>query len=187
MASAGTSAYGATKPHAGLHGPPGVVIRMTGDPIRILIVENQLFVSDALQALLSLQTGMVVVGNVGSVADTVAELNPDIVILEFHLNDEVAAGALKTIFQASSEAKVIFMTSDEDDRVILAAIDAGASAVLYMSSAASEVIETIRTVAGGGSPVVLVAVGPARPGTGDGLHLDDALLAFARDPNRRLG
>ncbi|MHB8588793.1 MAG: LuxR C-terminal-related transcriptional regulator [Candidatus Dormibacteraceae bacterium] len=124
---------------------------MSGDPMRILIVENQRFVSDALQALLSLQPDMVVVGNVGSVADSVAELNPDIVILEFRLNDEMAAVALRTIFQADYGAKVIFLTSDEDDKVILAAIDGGASAVLYMSSAAAEVIQTIRTVAGGGS------------------------------------
>ena len=57
----------------------------------------------------------------------------------------------RSMFQAGSEAKVIFMTSDDSDRVILAAIEAGASAVLYMSSAAAEVIQTIRTVAGGGS------------------------------------
>lgn len=125
-----------------------------GDPIRILIVEKQQFVADALEALLSQQPGMVVVGNVGSVADSApraAELSPDVVILDFRLNDGLAAAAARAISQARAEAKVIFLTRDETDNVILAAIDAGASAVLYMSTAAAEVITAVRTVAGGGT------------------------------------
>jgi DNA-binding NarL/FixJ family response regulator len=124
---------------------------MIGDPIRILIVEKQQFVADALVALLSQQPGMVVVGNVGSVAQSAPELNPDIVILDFRLNDRLAVEAARTLGQGRSEAKVIFLTDDETDNVLLAAIDAGASAVLYMSTAAAQVIDAVRTVAVGGS------------------------------------
>jgi len=124
---------------------------MIGDPIRILIVEKQQFVADALVALLSQQPGMVVVGNVGSVAQSAPELNPDIVILDFRLNDRLAVEAARTLGKGRSEAKVIFLTDDETDNVLLAAIDAGASAVLYMSTAAAQVIDAVRTVAVGGS------------------------------------
>jgi DNA-binding NarL/FixJ family response regulator len=123
-------------------------------PIRILIVEKQRFVADALEALLSLQPGMLVVGNFGSVADSAPnahELNPDIVILDFRLNDGIVADAARAIILARSEAKVIFLTNDEGDDVLLAAIESGASAVLYMSTAAAEVINAIRIVADGGS------------------------------------
>ncbi|GAC1507345.1 MAG: response regulator transcription factor [Candidatus Dormibacteraceae bacterium] len=119
-----------------------------------MIVEKQQFVADALEALLSLQPGMLVVGNFGAVADTTPnaqDLNPDIVILDFRLNDGVAADAASAISLARSEAKVIFLTNDEGDDVLLAAIDAGASAVLYMSTPAAEVINAIRVVADGGS------------------------------------
>jgi two-component system, NarL family, nitrate/nitrite response regulator NarL len=94
------------------------------------------------------------VGNFGCVADTTPnaqELNPYVVILDFRLNDGMAADAARAISQARSEAKVIFLTSDETDDVLLAAIDSGASAVLYMSTAAAEVINAIRVVADGGS------------------------------------
>jgi two-component system, NarL family, nitrate/nitrite response regulator NarL len=124
---------------------------MIGDPIRILIVEKQQFVADALVALLSQQPGMVVVGNVGSVAQSPPELNPDIVILDFRLNDGLTVDAARALGQGHSEAKVIFLTDDECDNVLLAAIDAGASAVLYMSTAAAQVIDAVRTVAVGGS------------------------------------
>lgn len=125
--------------------------QMIGGPIRILIVEKQQFVADALVALLSQQPGMVVVGNIGSVAESAPELNPDIVIVDFRLNDRLAADAARALYQERSEAKVIFMTEDESDNVLLAAIDAGASAVLYMSTAAAQVIDAVRTVAVGGT------------------------------------
>jgi len=121
------------------------------DPIRILIVEKQQFVADALVALLGLDPGMVVVGSVPHSTQSAQDLKPDVVIMDFRLNDKMAVDAARAITQASSEAKVIFLTSDETDNVLLAAIDAGASAVLYMSTAASEVIDAIRVVADGGS------------------------------------
>lgn len=125
-----------------------------GNPIRILIVEKQRLVGDALEALLSMQPGMVVVGNYGSVADSGSSgqgMEPDILILDFRLGDGVAADAAMAISQARSEAKVIFLTNDECDNVLLAAIEAGASAVLYMSTGATEMIDAIRVVADGGS------------------------------------
>ena len=124
---------------------------MIGEPIRILIVEKQQFVADALVALLNRQPGMVVVGHVGSVAQSPPELDPDIVILDFRLNDRLAVDAARALGQRRSQAKVIFLTDDETDNVLLAAIDAGASAVLYMSTAATEVIDAVRTVAVGGT------------------------------------
>jgi two-component system, NarL family, response regulator DevR len=134
--------------------PPVDVAPQVIDPIRILIVERQRLVADALEALLSRQPGMVVVGNFGCVADSTPnakELSPDIVILDFRLNDGMATDAAMAITQARSEAKVIFLTDDDHDKVLLAAIEAGASAVVYMSTAATQVIDAIRVVADGGS------------------------------------
>jgi DNA-binding NarL/FixJ family response regulator len=129
----------------------GLPTEVSSSPIRILIVGKQQFIVDALLALLSQQPGMVVVGNVGSAAESTPEHNPDIVILDFRLNDLPAADAVRALCQEHSEAKVIFMTEDESDNVLLAAIDAGASAVLYMSTTAAQVIDAIRTVAVGGT------------------------------------
>src|SRR5580765_2062198 len=87
-----------------------------GNPIRILIVEQQQLVADALEALLSMQPGMVVVGNLGSIADSpsmVREMNPDVLIVEYRSEDGMSPNAAMAISQASSEAKVIFLTSDE--------------------------------------------------------------------------
>lgn len=129
-------------------------ISLVVEPIRILIVERQQLVADALEALLSKQPGMVVVGNFGCLADSTLnaqDLSPDILILDFRLNDGVAADAAVAIRQARSEAKVIFLTDDDGDYVLLAAIEAGASAVVYLSTAGTEVVDAIRVVADGRS------------------------------------
>ena len=156
MSSVAT-AYGPAGSQAGLHAMSSLDHpRITGDPIRILIVDELRMVADALEALLSREQGMVVVGNLRFVTGSgpaALQLEPDIVIVAFRLTDEFDADALRTIFQVGSTAKVIFLASEQSDRVILAAIDAGASAVVQLSSATVDVIQTIRTVAGGGSPI----------------------------------
>src|ERR1700674_5981593 len=86
-------------------------LALMGEPIRILLVEKQQFVADALEALLSQQPGMVVVGNVRTMADSTAtahEMNPDVVILEFRLNDGLTSDAAGVTTQALYDAKVIF-------------------------------------------------------------------------------
>jgi DNA-binding NarL/FixJ family response regulator len=122
--------------------------------IRILIVEDHQLVADALEALLNQQPDMLVVGNVGSVADSAPramELCPDVVIMDFRLNDGTGADAAEAIWQAGCEASFIFLTRDESDAARLAAIEAGASAVLYKAKAAVELINAVRTVADGGT------------------------------------
>ncbi|HXJ47706.1 MAG TPA: response regulator transcription factor [Candidatus Acidoferrum sp.] len=149
MSSVGSPAYEDAGSRGRLGWTPTLDPLVTGDPIRILIVEDLRAVADALEAVLNRQPGMVVVGNVDSMINSTSRVKADIVILEFRQTDEFAADALRTIFQPGSTAKVIFLTSDEGDQVILAAIDAGASAVLYLSSATVDVIQTIRAVADG--------------------------------------
>ena len=127
---------------------------MSRDSIRIVIVQDQRLVADVLEALLSRQPGMVFVAKLTSVSETsqrLAELNPDIVLLDYYVNDAVAAEAVRVICQADSATRVIFLTADANDSVVLAAIDAGASAVLHLSMAAAEVIQAIRIVADGES------------------------------------
>jgi two-component system, NarL family, response regulator DevR len=96
----------------------------------------------------------VVVAKLSSVSESaqrMAELNPDIVLLDYRVDDKVAAEVVRSICQTDCGAKVIFLTSDPNDSVVLAAIDAGACAVLHLSMAAAEVIQAIRIVADGES------------------------------------
>jgi len=151
-------------------------------PIRILIAEDQKFVADALLALLSQQPGMEVVGTVGSVVDSihsVAMLEPDIVILEFRLSDQ--STALVRTIQEDSEAGLIFLTHNESENVILAAMEIGAGAVLSMSTAAAEVIHAVRIVAEGGSLISPQAMSSVLNGRRKADHSRDKLTRRERE------
>ena len=123
-----------------------------GEPIRVLIVEDHLIVAEGLAALINLQADMKVVGESGTVAESVtaaAELGPDVVLLDFRLPDGTGADAASAIREIRPEAKLIFLTRENSDAARFAAVQSGASAFIHKSRAASEVVDAIRDVARG--------------------------------------
>ncbi len=124
--------------------------------IRVLIVEDHQIVADGLTALLNDQKDMAVVGNVASVAESApaaAELMPDVVLLDFRLNDGTGADAAAAIRRVAPQSKHIFLTREDSDVAKFAALESGASGFIHKSRAASEVVDAIRTVAGGGTMI----------------------------------
>ncbi len=135
------------------------------DPIHILIVEDHRVVAEGLAALINDQSDMRVVGNVGTVAECIpaaAELNPDVVLLDFRLPDGSgpdAAAAIRSIRPTAKmisairsirpTAKMIFLTREDTDAARFAAVQSGASAFLHKSRAAADVVAAIRDVARG--------------------------------------
>jgi DNA-binding NarL/FixJ family response regulator len=120
--------------------------------IRVMVVENHQVVSDGLEALVSDQPDMVMIGTASSVAEAIAqarELAPDIVLLDFRLPDGTGAEAGMRIRELISETRLIFLSRDDSEAAQVAAIEAGASAFVHKSRAADEVIETIRLVSQG--------------------------------------
>jgi two-component system response regulator DevR len=126
----------------------------TNKTVRVLIVEDHQIVADGLTALLNDQKDMAVVGNVGSVAESAAaaaELMPDVVLLDFRLNDGTGADAAAAIRRVSPQSKHIFLTREDSDVARFAALESGASGFIHKSKAAGEVVNAIRTVASGGN------------------------------------
>jgi two-component system response regulator DevR len=121
---------------------------------RVLIVEDHQVVAEGLAALINDQKDMEVVGHAGSVAESIArtaELQPDLVLVDFRLTDGTGADAATGIREMRPETKLIFLTREDSDAVRFAALESGASAFIHKSRAAQEVVEAIRTVAQGGS------------------------------------
>jgi len=109
-------------------------------------------VAEGLSALINDQADMKVVGNVGTVAESVTaatELNPDIVLLDFHLPDGTGPDAAAAIRGVRPAAKMIFLTREDTEGARFAAVQSGASAFLHKSRAAAEVVAAIRDVARG--------------------------------------
>jgi DNA-binding NarL/FixJ family response regulator len=122
------------------------------EPTDVLIVEDHRVVAEGLSALINAQADMKVVGSVGDVAEcvtAVAELDPDVVLLDFRLPDGTAPDAAKAIRAIRPAARMIFLTREDTDAARFAAVQSGASAFLHKSRAAAEVVGAIREVARG--------------------------------------
>src|SRR3989442_1235449 len=95
---------------------------------------------------------MTVVGNVGTVAEcpaAAAELDPDVVLVDFRLPDGTGPDAAAAIRGIRPAAKMIFLTREDTDAARFAAVQSGASAFIHKSKAAADVVSTIRDVARG--------------------------------------
>src|SRR5947208_12419696 len=89
------------------------------------------------------------VGKVGACVQAAAELNPDVVLLDFRFPDGSGPDAAAAIRSIRPAAKMIFLTREDTEAARFAAVQAGASAFLHKSRAAAEVLATIRDVARG--------------------------------------
>jgi DNA-binding NarL/FixJ family response regulator len=121
---------------------------------RVLVVEDHQVVAEGLAALINDQKDMLVVGHAGSVAEAIEraeELEPEIVLMDFRLNDGTGADAGAGIRRVRPEAKLIFLTREDTDAARFAALEAGAAAFIHKSRAAQEVVDAIRIVADGGT------------------------------------
>ena len=147
-------------------------------PTRVVIVENHQLVSDSLSALLDDQKDMMVVAQVGSVqqAGTLPRsLAPDVVVIDFHLDDgngHDATLAMRAIYPA---ARFVFLSRDESDDARLAAVEAGASAYLHKSQPASDVLAAVRQVANGWSLISPQAVARLMARGKDREHMRNSL------------
>ena len=78
--------------------------------------------------------------------------------MDFRLTDGTGAEAGAGIRQIRPDTRLIFLTREDSDAVRFAAIEAGASAFIHKSRAASEVVDAIRVVAKGGSLITPRAI-----------------------------
>ncbi len=109
-------------------------------------------VAEGLAALINFEPDMTVVGSVGTVAEcgrAAAELNPDVVLLDFRLPDGSGPDAAAAIRGIRPGAKMIFLTREDTEAARFAAVQSGASAFVHKSRAAAEVVAAVRDVARG--------------------------------------
>jgi DNA-binding NarL/FixJ family response regulator len=85
-----------------------------------------------------------------SAIDLCAELLPDVVLMDVDLKAEMSGiDATRKIKENSPATKVIIMTAHDDDRLLVDAVEAGASGFLSKDDAAQEVLAAVKAAADG--------------------------------------
>jgi len=117
--------------------------------IRILIVDDHTIVRDGLQALISAEPGMQVIG-VGSdgveAVEKARTLDPDVILLDLFMPRKDGVQATTEIKKNNSAARILILTSFAEDHQVFSAIKAGAMGYMMKDSSSDDLIQAIRDV-----------------------------------------
>ncbi len=125
-----------------------------GDRISVLIADDQRLMLDGLRTLLELEPDLDVVEAVedGEAAVGAYErLHPDVVLMDILMPGMDGVEATRRICDRWPEARVIILTTFDDDAYVFEGLRAGASGYLLKAIEGAELARAIRTVAAGGS------------------------------------
>jgi DNA-binding NarL/FixJ family response regulator len=124
------------------------------DPIRLLLVDDDDLMRAGLQAVLSSDEAVTVVGEASDgreAVDQVSALRPDVVLMDVRMPAMDGISATREVLAARPEAKVVILTTFEQDDYIFGALSAGASGFLLKRTKPEELIAAVHTIAAGDS------------------------------------
>jgi DNA-binding NarL/FixJ family response regulator len=127
---------------------------MTATVVRVLLVDDDDLMRAGLKAVLSSDERIEVVGEASdgrAALDQVRALGPDVVLMDVRMPDLDGIAATREVVAASPEAKVVILTTFEQDDYIFGALNAGASGFLLKRTSPEELIAALHTVAAGDS------------------------------------
>jgi DNA-binding NarL/FixJ family response regulator len=137
---------------------------------RIVLVEDHQVFAETLQRALQTEPDLEVValaGNLQQAIDAVRRERPDVVVTDHRLGGGVAGAdgvAVTTAVLAESPSTaVVMLTASEDDRVLVAAIEAGCTGFVTKTQPLGDVIAAIRSASAGEAlvnPTMLARVLP---------------------------
>jgi DNA-binding NarL/FixJ family response regulator len=163
---------------------------------RIVLVDDHVLVRSGMKALLDAEPDLEVTGEASDGAEGVElalERRPDVVLMDVKMPVLDGIEATRRLVAAGSRARILVVTSHDDDSLVLHALRAGASGFFLKDAAADRLCEAVRTVAAGNTllaPPIARRLVESQLGEG-GARTElkprfDTLTARERDIVRRL-
>ena len=119
---------------------------------RILVADDHFLIAETLSVLLAPHFDVVgVITDAKLVADEVARLRPQVVLLDVTMPGLHGLDAARMILEQDPNAKIVFLTMHANRVIVNEAFRAGASAFVVKNCAASDLVLAVRTVLGGGT------------------------------------
>jgi NarL family two-component system response regulator LiaR len=125
---------------------------MTGKTLRILIADDHAIVREGLEAILSTQPDLDLVGTATNGLEAVSlskELHPDVILIDLVMPQMDGLAAIQSIRADDPQARILVLTSFADDERIFPAIKAGAMGYLLKDTLPHDLLQAIREVAQG--------------------------------------
>jgi len=142
-------------------------------PISIVIVDDHQLVADGFRIVLNAVPELTVLGVAYTCADGYAAVGrhrPDVLLLDHWLPDGLGAEQIPGLLELCESMKILLVTADDSDAVVVDAISAGAVGVIVKGKRAPALIAAIQAAAHGDAVVtpdvlsqILRARGAAEP------------------------
>jgi DNA-binding NarL/FixJ family response regulator len=120
--------------------------------IRVLLVDDQQLVREGLRRILHPDEGFEIAGECGDggeVADAVARVQPDLVVMDVRMKDVDGVEATRRLREEPDPPPVLVLTTFDHDEVLSGALRAGAAGFVLKDAPGEELIRSARTVAAG--------------------------------------
>ncbi|MGW0433970.1 response regulator [Micromonospora sp. NPDC003197] len=155
--------------------------------IRVLLVDDQTLVRAGLRMLCEASPDLAVIGEARNGQEAVqlaARTAPDVILMDLRMPGMDGTQATARIIQARPSARVLVLTTFDDDDHLYPAMAAGACGFLVKDAAPDDLLDGIRRAAAGDSPFsptvlrrLVVAAVTAHTGTAEAeLHPSDVRL-----------
>ncbi|WP_432932236.1 response regulator [Microbispora sp. CA-135349] len=119
--------------------------------VRVLLADDQPLVRAALQMVIADAPGLDLAGEAGTGAEAVRmteDLRPDVVVMDIRMPGMDGIEATRLITEGSG-ARVLVLTTFDDDEYVYGALRAGASGFLVKDMALDDILAAVRVVAAG--------------------------------------
>jgi DNA-binding NarL/FixJ family response regulator len=123
-------------------------------PLRVLVADDDDLMRAGLRAVLSSDDSIEVIGEAADgreAIDRTRRLKPDVVLMDIRMPRLDGIAATREIAEAVPQARILILTTFEDDDYVFGALHAGASGFLLKRTRPEQLIAAIHTVAGGES------------------------------------
>jgi DNA-binding NarL/FixJ family response regulator len=119
---------------------------------RVLVADDDHLMRAGLVELLTADPGIRVVGQAATgrqAVEQARQLEPDVVLMDVRMPDLDGIGATRALAQVAPAARVLILTTFEQDDYVFGALRAGASGFLLKRARPEELIAAVHTVAAG--------------------------------------
>jgi RNA polymerase sigma factor (sigma-70 family) len=121
---------------------------------RVLIADDDDLMRAGLSELLTSDPGIEIVGQASTGREAVEQarrLAPDVVLMDVRMPDLDGIAATRELSRAARDARVLILTTFEQDDYVFGALRAGASGFLLKRARPEELIAAVHTIAAGDS------------------------------------
>src|ERR1043166_1971113 len=131
---------------------PGPVSAPEASPISLILIDDNRLLREGLTAMIHTQPGfkvLVASADVNEALQRAREAKPDVILLDFGLEDHDSLGLTATVHDEVPEARIIIMGLLPAQEDVATYVRAGASGFIMKDASFLDFFATIRAVAGG--------------------------------------